>query len=120
MNKIMFHKKNMKFQIFFLSVPPFFFWRRNYSVFIFVLHPFLAFHNPYYIAFSPHPVFVLHPFLVIYHSIKLAYYLCLFTILLTYYTDTILYIHLLDYSLIFTYNNTYNNTYTILILYLLI
>ena len=116
----MFHKKNMKFQIFFLSVPPFFFWRRNYSVLITVLHPFSPFYNPYYIAFSPHPVFVLHPFLVIYHSIKLAYYLCLFTILLTYYTDTRLYIHLLDYLLIFTYNNTYNNTYTILILYLLI
>ena len=116
----MFHKKNMKFQIFFLSVPPFFFWRRNYSVFICVLYPFLAFYNPYYIAVVPHTVSVLHPFLVIYHSIKPAYILLIFTILLTYYTDTRLYIHLLDYLLIFTYNNTYNNTYTILILYLLI
>ena len=110
----------MKFQIFFLSVPPFFLWRRYYSVVLPVLHPFTSFYNPYYIAFIPHTFTILHPFLVIFHCIKHAYYLCLFTILLTYYTDTILYIHLLDYLLIFTYNNTYNNTYTILILYLLI
>ena len=46
----MFHKKNMKFQKIFLSVPPFFFWRRFSGVVLCVLRSFIVFYNPLVIA----------------------------------------------------------------------